>query len=142
VKPNTSAREAAAARAANVPTEAPRGQILIVEPDPLTQWSLKTYLERWFRVDATNSVINAQKVLAKQPVDALIVSEDLSPTGLASLEQRAHSFNARVAIVRTITDSSNPCRSGPHLARLEKPFALASLARLLGVPEDVLPGEP
>ena len=112
-----------------------------MEPDPLTQWSLKAYLERWFRVDTTASVRSAQEVLDKRPIDALIVSEELPAAGLASLEKRAHSFNARVAIVRTMTDSSKPCRTGSHLARLEKPFTLASLARLLGVPEEELPGE-
>ena len=115
--------------------------MLIVEPDPLTQWSLKMYLERWFRVDGTSSVTRAEQVLAARAVDALIVSEELLPAALASLEQRAYDSNAQVAVVRTITDSSKPRRPGPHQGYLEKPFELAQLARLLGIPEAEIPND-
>jgi len=114
---------------------------LIVEPDPLTQWSLKMYLGRWFRVESTNSIANARQILETRPVDALVVSDEWPPATLASLEQRAHSFNARVTIVRTVTDSGKPSRPGRHLGCLEKPFELARLARLLGIPEEELPRE-
>jgi DNA-binding response OmpR family regulator len=116
-----------------------RGQILIVEPDPLTQWSLKAYLQKWFNVDGTSSTSTAQQFLEKHAVDALILSEELPPTALAALEQRAHSFNARVAIIRTVTDSSFPRRPGSHTGYLEKPFELSQLARLLGIPDGQLP---
>ena len=141
MKPNTSARRAPLTQASDSREDASRGRILIVEPDPLTQWSLKTYLEKWFRVDITDSIARAQKVLDTRAVDALVVSEELSPADLAALERRAHRSNARVGIVRTVTDSSKPCRPGQHQGCLEKPFALARLARLLGIPEDELPRE-
>ena len=119
----------------------PRGQILIVEPDPLTQWSLKTYLEKWFAVDVTGSAGSAERILETRAVDVLIVSDELPSSFLAALEERAHSFNAHVAIIRTITDARCACRPGPHLSCLEKPFELARLAGLLGVPAEEIPGQ-
>jgi hypothetical protein len=140
VKPRASIQRSSAPRQREPSSRANRGQILIVDPDPLTQWSLKTYLARWFGVDSANSIAAALRILETRAVDALVVSDEWPPTGLAALEQRAHSFNARVAIVRTVTDSSKPRPPGPHLGYLEKPFELAQLARLLGVPDAELPG--
>ncbi len=140
MKPRASIQRSSAPDGREPAIRANRGQILIVDPDPLTQWSLKTYLTRWFSVDGTNSIAAALRILETRPIDALVVSDEWSPASLAALEQRAHSFNARVAIVRIVTDSSGPCRPAPHHGYLEKPFELAQLARLLGVPEDELPG--
>ena len=63
------------------------------------------------------------------------MSEELPSTALTSIEERANGSNARVAVVRMVADSSMPRRPGPHLGYLEKPFELAELARLLGIPE-------
>jgi len=139
---NSSTQPSSQADGRDYPTGANRGHVLVLEPDPLTQWSLKTYLRRWFTVDGTSSVASAQRVLETHPVDALVISEELSSTGLAYVEQCARSLNPRVAIVRTISDPSKPSRPGTHLDCLEKPFELARLARLLGVPESELPPEP
>ena len=136
---DTSGKRVRSAAGEPGPSGAHRGYVLIVEPDPLTQWSLKAYLGKWFAVESTGSVASAERILEKQPVDALIVSDELSPGELAALEQRAHSFNARVAIVRTITDAGKAERSAPHLNCLEKPFELARLAGLLGVSDSELP---
>jgi DNA-binding response OmpR family regulator len=114
---------------------------LIVEPDPLTQWSLKTYLQQWFSVESTDSASGAERILEAHRPDALIVSDDLSPTALAALEERVRGLNPRVAIVRTVTDPSRPLRPGEHAGCLEKPFELAQLARLLGIREGELPPE-
>jgi DNA-binding NtrC family response regulator len=141
VKLRASVQQSPLAPGEEAPTRARRGQVLIVEPDPLTQWSLKMYLGRWFSVDSTSSIASARRILETRPVEALIVSDELPPTALVSLEQRAHSFNARVTIVRIVTDSSKMSHAGPHLGCLEKPFELAQLARLLGIPESELPRE-
>jgi DNA-binding NtrC family response regulator len=142
VNQNTSGKRTRSAAGEQAPSGAHRGYVLIVEPDPLTQWSLKTYLGKWFTVESTGSVDNAERILEKQPVDALIVSDELPPSDLAALEQRAHSFNARVAIVRTITDAGKALFTAPHLNCLEKPFELARLAGLLGVTDGELPPPP
>lgn len=57
-----------------LPPCAKRGQLLIVEPDPLAQCSLKTCLGKWFGVGATDSTAGAQETLEGQLVDALIIS--------------------------------------------------------------------
>jgi DNA-binding NtrC family response regulator len=136
---NPSAWHSPATNGRQHPAGVNRGRILVLEPDPLTQWSLRTYLRRWFMVDGTGSVASAQRVLETHPVDALVISEELSSAGLAYVEQCDRSLNPRVVIVRTIADPSKPRRPGTHVDCLEKPFELARLARLLGVPEGELP---
>ncbi len=121
------------------PGRVARRQILAVEPDPLTQWSLKMYLSKWFDVYATGSIVDAQHVLENHAVDVLIVSEELPPTALASLETHAHNFNACVEVIRTVADPSKPRKCIPHVTYLEKPFELAHLAQMLGVPPEQLP---
>jgi DNA-binding response OmpR family regulator len=119
-----------------------RRQVLVVEPDELTGWSLKTYLGKWFSVHSTNSPENAERVLEAHPVDVLVVSDELPTNVITALRRRAARHNANVNLVRTVTD---PDRLGEsdlaEGACLEKPFALAQLARLLGIPEEEIPGE-
>lgn len=111
-----------------------RRRLLVVEPDALTQWSLAVYLERWFDVVATDSAAEAARLLRERPVNALITSDDLPDAATESLESQACSMNADVLIVRTVTERCDHHSPVGHLARIEKPFDLASLARLLGVP--------
>jgi DNA-binding response OmpR family regulator len=141
VERNASAKRARSAGERPAPTEGRRGHVLIVEPDPLTQWSLETYLARWFAIDSTGSPVSAQRILETQPVDALVLSDELPSAALAALEQRAHSLTARVVILRTVTDSGQAPCPGPDSSCLEKPFELVRLAELLGVPESQLPRE-
>jgi DNA-binding NtrC family response regulator len=141
VPSNASARETPAAGRASL-LHARRGQVLIVEPEPLTQWALRTYLSRWFSVDSTKSIASAQQVLEAHPVDVLVVSEEFSPTGLTYLERCARSLDPQVTVVRMVADPSKPRRRGQHAGVLEKPFELVQLARLLGIPECELPREP
>lgn len=115
--------------------------MLIVEPDPLTQWALKMYLARWFAVDSTDSIVGAQEILDARPVDALVMSNELPSIGLASLEERARNRTAEVVIVRTVADPGKPRLPGARTGYLEKPFELAQLGRLLGIPESELPHE-
>jgi DNA-binding NtrC family response regulator len=120
-------------------TASARGRLLIVDPDPLTLWSLKTFLQRWFEVETAASAENAQRALAENRFDALIVADDL-PAGIAAaIENTGCRSNPDLAIVRTVTGDSETT-AGPTL-RLEKPFELAKLARLLGVPAHEIPIE-
>lgn len=108
----------------------------------LTQWSLRSYLGKWFSVDAADSVASAQAILdVLRRVDALIVSGELPSTALAALEQRATSRHPGIAIVRIATRSGKACQPSPHVACLEKPFELAQVARLLGISGNELPHE-
>jgi DNA-binding NtrC family response regulator len=119
---------------------ASRRQILVVEPDQLTEWSLKTYLGKWFSVHSTSSPENAERVLTTHAVDVLVASDVLSPAALAALKERARRLNAGVRIVRMVTDPGVWENREGSEERLEKPFALAQLARLLGVSEEELGG--
>lgn len=113
--------------------------MLVVEPDPLTQWSLRMYLGKWFGIHATSSLDAARRVLETHPVDVLVVADELPAPALASLEESAHSFNACVRVVRTVArldESRDPSASFDYI---EKPFQLADVARLLGVPEEDIP---
>ncbi len=122
-------------------TPGARRRVLAVEPDPLTQWSLKTYLSKWFDVYATSSPDDARHTLETHPVDVLIVSDQLAAGVIATLEQHAHTFNTCVDIVRTVADAAqaSTCCDTPRCTCIEKPFELAQLARLLGIPESQLP---
>lgn len=114
-------------------------QILVVEPDPLTQWSLRTYLSKWFSIHSTGSLDSARRVLETHAVDVLVVADELPAAAVALLEQCAHNFNARVRIVRTVADLDRPRETGPSRDYIEKPFQLADLARLLGIPDHEIP---
>jgi len=111
----------------------------VLEPDPLTQWALRAYLARWFTVQTADSVIMGQQIVAAQRVDAVVMSNELPAVGLAALEAEARRRRAEVTIVRTAAEPGPPSRDDPRVSYLEKPFELAQLARLLGVPETELP---
>lgn len=110
--------------------------VLVVEPDPLTQWSLRTYLSKWFSIHSTSSLDAARHVLETHPVDVLVVADELPATALASLEECAHSFNACVRVVRTVARLDEMRGLDASFEYIEKPFQLADLARLLGIPEE------
>ena len=118
-----------------------RRQVLVIEPDKLTEWSLKTYLGKWFSVHSTNSLEHAQRVLDAHPVDVLVISDELPTDTIAELRSRAAQHNENVDVIHTVTDPDKSCGDHGDWACLEKPFALAQLARLLGIPEEEIPGE-
>ncbi len=118
-----------------------RREVLVIEPDKLTEWSLRTYLSKWFSVHGTNSTDNAELVLGSHPVDVLVISDELPAAALTALETKVRRINPQVSIVQTVTDPDAPGRIDRGWGYLEKPFALAQLARLLGIPEEELPGE-
>lgn len=107
--------------------------LLIIEPEMLTRWSLVTYLGRWFAVQAADSCESAQVALKGQRVDGVVLSTEFPPWAVQAIERLARKTNPAVRVVRTITQQSQ----GVDLARgtlmLEKPFKLRDLARLLGV---------
>jgi len=104
------------------------GRLLIVEPEPLLRWSLVTYLSRWFEVFPAESESAADRLLDEQPMDAVVVSDQLPNHQAEEIEAHARSRNAAARVIRTVTtvdDPRNRC--------IEKPFELSKLAGLLGV---------
>lgn len=117
-----------------------RGRLLIVEPDPLTRWSMSTYLKRWFKVMTADSFDEAGGLLEASTLEALVVTDGLPADQSRSIGQRARHRNPDVITVRTVTElPTSDARLANGEKLLEKPFELARLARLLGVPEAEIP---
>lgn len=110
----------------------PNRCLLVIEPEELVRWSLVTYLGRWFVAFSADSPAVADQILDEQPIDAVVISDDLSNEAGEEIEARARSRNPDVQIIWTLT---HPGRSR-HYRRgtdaVEKPFELSHLARLLG----------
>lgn len=103
---------------------------MIVEPDRLTRWSLRAYFDDKYDVVEAESQDAACRLLAELAADALVIAEDLPEGGADVVEGCARSHNGNVMVVRTIT--APPSAATPTATkRLEKPFKLASLAKLL-----------
>lgn len=121
--------------ATNSASSVTRPRILLFEPDSLTRWSITTYLQRWFEVVAVESREQAENLSATRPLAALVLADSLPDATAAELQRRAGGHNPTVMTVRTIATTADSSPGGPHTFQLEKPFDLARLARLLGVPE-------
>ncbi len=107
--------------------------LLIVEPNHLLRWSLVTYLSRWFRVFPAGSLIEANKIFAKGPVDAVVISDELGADDTDALKQKALAGNPLAKIVYVVMSAKNQTESAVEGPALEKPFELEKLARMLGV---------
>ncbi|HNQ24908.1 MAG TPA: hypothetical protein PKK06_17650 [Phycisphaerae bacterium] len=107
--------------------------LLIVEPEPLLQWSLGTYLSRWFEVFVVDSAATAQGLLDEHPVDLLVVSDALPDHAADKVETWARLRNCSVTVVRTVTDLAEAAPAPPGTHCVEKPFELSTLAALFGV---------
>lgn len=116
--------------------------LLVVERDQLTQWSLKTYLQRWFDVRVVPSIAQASRLVSRRRFDALVIFAEPAPAEADELERRARRRNPNIAVVRTVTAPGGLRRSSARSGWIEKPFQLARLARLLGVPDEQLPQNP
>lgn len=110
--------------------------MLIVEPDRLTMWSVATYLRRWFVVDAVSSADAARLALRRHRFAALVISDALPEERWENVQRLAQRDNADLRTVLLVTVPGEPGEpGGPQaVARIEKPFELPALARLLGVP--------
>lgn len=111
------------------------GRLLIVEPQTLLRWSLAAYLRRWFDVLLADGEGGAEIILKEQPVDALIVAHELPDCAADRIEKRARSQKPEVMVVRTVVDPTSGVSTSGRTIRLEKPFPLAQVAHLLGVPD-------
>ncbi len=109
-----------------------RPRVVVIEPDELTRWAVERYLSRWFAVSSVASPSDGEAQLGSDTPDALIVSDDLPEGFPISLEKTARQANPQAIIVHTTTETARRVRNSDAL-RIEKPFDLAQLARLLGV---------
>ena len=112
----------------------PGGRVLVVEPDHLTAWSLATFLQRWYEVETTNCTVAAEKSLRERAPVAVIVSDQLPGQRAQSLLQLAQRANPAVRAVLMVSREADPSAAVTSGLRLEKPFDLTELARLLGIP--------
>lgn len=110
-----------------------RARLLIVEPDHLTMWSLAEYLQRWFTVETTHCSVEAEKLLRDHVVAALIVSDQLPGRTAETLAGLAHSADPPARVVLMATADADAQGPAWWHARVEKPFDLPYVARLLGV---------
>jgi len=107
-------------------------EILIVEPEDLVRWSLVTYLAQWFEVHPAGSKAAADQILEDYPIDAVVVSDDLSDEAADEIEIHARSRNPAARVVRMVTHAPADKRLNKGTLRLEKPFELSRLGGLLG----------
>lgn len=115
------------------PSARQRGRVLIVDRDALARWSISTYLQRWFAVQATECAEEAERLLDGEPLVVLIVSDDMPGRVLERLERRVQARCPEALVVRTVT-GVRPKRPRSRAVLLEKPYQLHELAACLGVP--------
>jgi len=126
-------------RRTSVVTAPPVRTVLIVEPEALLRWSLVTYLGRWFRVFAADSVSAADRLLDEQPIDAAVLSDDLPDGGADQIERHLRIRNPTPCVVRISTRPTTSSGTSQTTARLEKPFDLTALANLLKTKDSPVP---
>jgi DNA-binding NtrC family response regulator len=116
-----------------------QGRILIVDGDALARWSLVEYLQRWRMVVATGDTAAALAIVAQGDVRTLILSDDLDPGDCDAIQAAAEDQRRDVVTVRTVTNVRGAKRPRRRCKLLEKPFALESLARLVGIGDSSIP---
>jgi DNA-binding NtrC family response regulator len=119
-------------------TGSPVRRLLVASSDRLLRWSLCTYLRDWFDVQAVSDVSAAEQVLHNGDFDALFLSDDLPVVDMDRIEMLTKSMNPKAIVVHTTTNPTAARITAPNVVQLEKPFDLAALARVLGVPDSSL----
>ena len=112
----------------------PAGRALVVEPDELTLWSLVTFLRPWFVVETARTSAAAVRRLRNHAAEIVIISDQIERKGADVLVAAARGASPTVRLVLLTTDAQDVRLADMPVARLEKPFALPDLARLLGIP--------
>lgn len=120
------------------PNESVRPAALVVEPDRLTRWSIRTYLEAWFDVRTAATAAEACALARAIPASRLsvaIVAERM-PDGTADVViQTVRECNPQAGIIETVVCPSltDECARTPppDVKVLEKPFLLDTLGDML-----------
>ena len=110
--------------------------LLVVDSDHLTRWSIRAYFKDRFDVFCTDSVRETKHVLDERSPDAIILSDDLPAGESDEIENYARKKDAAVRVIRTVTFVNHARGPDRRKLRLEKPFALATLATLLDAPAE------
>jgi hypothetical protein len=101
---------------------------------------MATYLERWFDVTSVDCERAPDSLPDLDPLAALVLSDEFACERASTLEEQARRRNPDLIAVRTGTEVAGGVPgTRAEAVRLEKPFELAQLARLLGVPEAEIP---
>lgn len=127
---------------AGEPTPRPAGRVLLLDSDELLLWSMATFLTHWLDVLSCRTAGAAERALRAGGIAALIVSDQLPVATVHRLLRLSAEARPPIRVIVTVlgTADGRPERV-TGLTRLEKPFALRELARLLGVAEDALTSE-
>lgn len=116
-------------------SERPTGHdlVIVADADPLVRWSLAHYLGRWFEVHTAATLVDARRLLHDaQPPAAVIVGDEF-PDGLGTeLTAEAAAAHPDVRIIQ-ITASTEFNGAADRASVVEKPFALAEIAAMIGV---------
>ncbi len=112
---------------------AARGHLLLVEPDALTAWSVRAYLQRWFEVETAPSAASAKTLLSRSAVDALVLSDQLPAGAARQLQRLACRRNPHLRTVLLVEEVQRSTTADDRVTRIEKPFELIALAHALGV---------
>ncbi len=126
--------ENSAERTRPMPDEQARtgdSNLLVVEPDALTRWSLETYLRQWFTVHLADGLETARHLLDRYDFRAVVLSGDLPASELQEIETLARRRNPHVRLIRTVSGPLAGATPPADEVLLEKPFRLTQLADLL-----------
>ena len=110
--------------------------ILIVEPDPNTQWHLARMLTvMGHRVVGTSSLSGAEMLLSKWRVDLVLLSETISKKTSDPLTAGLDAGRSRLPIVLIADESNDPSAefitTTGMVHRMRRPFAPEKVAKLL-----------
>lgn len=110
--------------------------VMVVDADPLTRWSLSHYLGRWVEVRTAASLSEARALLGQLRPAVLIVGDEF-PDGAGEELMCEVRRGCRGARLIRISVETQAARGGKDPRQgevtIEKPFALARIAALIGI---------
>lgn len=110
----------------------------VVEPDPLTCWSVRSFLERWYDVRTARTAGETDLLLEESGPSLLVIAESLPDGSSAPIIRRVLERDRRVRVIETVVPPSSGGREaadpGGAVTVVEKPFLLDALASVLQLP--------
>ncbi len=108
---------------------------LIADADLLTEWALAKALGGQYAVHVARSAEAALQEMERCGVDVLILGDNLPGDDDDEVAERCRRDFPEALVIRLISHVADPPRAaGPGMYRLDKPFALEKLMRLLREP--------
>jgi DNA-binding NtrC family response regulator len=119
------------------PTQQPGSDVTVIaDSDPLVRWSLAHYLVRWFEVQTAATLADARRLVREFTPVALVVGDDFPDGAGRELVAEVIAAAPQTRIVRISASSEVREENGAAsdgVTTLEKPFALADVAAIIGV---------